>query len=82
MPAADSAQRLCRARAVHYSARVVSGGSWERGAVRLSSALFTWRAAPGSHRVAVRVMLVLLVALSTLLWLGRIDLAPYASFGA
>ena len=44
--------------------------------------LFSWRAAPGAHRLALRVTLVLLVSLSTLLALGRIDLAPYASFGA
>ncbi|MGC3995367.1 MAG: FUSC family protein [Propionicimonas sp.] len=57
-------------------------GAWRRAGGRLRTALFTWREAPGAHRVAARVMLVLLVALSTLLALGRIDLAPYASFGA
>lgn len=58
------------------------GEVWRRAAARLRAALFTWRAAPGAHRVAVRVMLVLLVSLTALLWLGRMDLAPYASFGA
>ncbi|GAA2171974.1 hypothetical protein GCM10009846_08060 [Agrococcus versicolor] len=38
--------------------------------------------APGAHRVAIRGSLVLLVALSTLLVLDRLDLAIAAAFGA